>query len=398
MRYNFDEIINRKNTNSIKWDFGELLKEFGITDRFDKDTLPLFTADMDIACPPEIVEAMHRTADQRIYGYSALPNEYYQSIINWFDKRHNWSIKKEEIVYCPGTVHAIGIAIEAYTKKGDGVIIQRPVYTPFTAKIEGASRVVANNQMILNDDHTYSIDLEDFEELAKKKENTMFILCNPHNPTGRIFSNHELKRMAEICHENDVVIVADEIHGDLIRQDSVFTPIVKTTDKTNHIVTCTAINKTFNVAGLHASNIVISDKLLRAKFKKVLGMTLPTPFTINAVISAYTQCEEWLDQIITYFDNSLEWVTDFLRKNMPTVRFSRPEGTYIFWMDFRGYNISKEEIKKRIYVDANVVLESGPMFDPDKGAGFERICLSSPLPIVKEAFNRIAKAFSDLEV
>lgn len=396
MKYNFDEIINRKNTSSIKWDFGELLKEFGITDRFDDDTLPLFTADMDIAVAPPIVDAMHRTADQRIYGYSALPSEYYDSIINWFTKRHNWTIKKEEIVYCPGTVHAIGIAIEAYTSVGEGVIIQRPVYTPFTGKIEGANRIVANNQMILNADHTYSIDLEGFEALAKKEENTMFILCNPHNPSGRIFSNKELRRMAEICHENNVVIVADEIHGDLIRQDSTFTPIVKTTDKTDHIVTCTAINKTFNVAGLHASNIVISNKLLRAKFKKVLGMTLPTPFTINAVIAAYNECEEWLDQIKTYFDGTLEWVMTFLRENMPKVKFARPEGTYIFWMDFKDYGISKEEIKKRIYIDANVVLESGTMFDPDLGAGFERICLSSPRPIVEEAFNRIAKAFEDL--
>ncbi len=396
MKYNFDEIVNRRGTSSIKWDFGELLKDFGITERFDEDTIPLFTADMDIAVAPPIVEAMHSTADARIYGYSSLPDTYYDSVINWFKNRHNWEIKKQEIVYCPGTVHAIGIAIEAYTKIGEGVIIQRPVYTPFTTQIERSSRVVANNQMILNEDHTYSIDLKGFEELAKKPENTLFILCNPHNPTGRIFQNYELKQMAEICHKNNVIIIADEIHGDLIRNDSVFTPIMKIADQTNHIVTCTAINKTFNVAGLHASNIVIPNKLLRAKFRKVLGMTLPTPFTINAVIAAYTECLDWLEEIKTYFDGTIEWVMNFLKEKMPKVRYTRPEGTYIFWMDFRQYGISKEEIKKRIYIDANVVLESGPMFDPDNGAGFERVCLSSPKPIVREAFERIAKAFEDI--
>ena len=397
MKYDFDEIVNRRGTSSIKWDFGELLVEVGFAEKFDEDTLPLFTADMDIAAAPQIVEAMHKTADARIYGYSYPTSDYFKSIINWFKRRHNWEIKKEEIVYCPGTVHAIGIAIRAFTKEGEGVIIQRPVYTPFTSQIETNNRVVANNQLEHDETGYYSLNFEGFAELAEKKEHTMFILCNPHNPTGRIFSNEELKKMAEICYDNNVTIVADEIHGDLIRQDATFTPIVKTTTKTDHIITCTAINKTFNVAGLHASNIVISNEKLRNEFKKVLGMTMPTPFTISAVKAAYNDCEEWLEELKTYFDDTIDWVMNFLKENMPKVIFSRPEGTYIFWMDFRRYNISAEEIKKRIYVDANVVLESGSMFDPCKGGGFERICLSSPRPIIFEAFKRIAEAFIDLK-
>lgn len=396
MKYNFDEIINRRNTNSVKWDAPEFLKAYGITDHFNEDTIPLFTADMDIAVAPPIVEAMHKVADNRIYGYSIKPKTYHEAVINWFKTRHDWEIKKEEIIYCPGTVYALGIAIKAYTDKGDGVIIQRPVYSPFTYQIESLDRVVANNQLVVDEDGYYSLNLTEFEELAKKEENKMFILCNPHNPTGRIFSNDNLRKLAEICYENNVVIVADEIHGDLIRQDSTFTPIVKTTDKTDHIVTCTAINKTFNVAGLHASNIVITNKRLRSKFQKELGFALPTPFTIEALIAAYTKCDGWLEQLKTYFDETIDWVMTFLKENMPKVKFSRPEGTYIFWMDFRGYNITSNEIKKRIYIDANVVLESGKMFDPDLGEGFERVCLSSPRPLIKEAFNRIAKAFEDI--
>lgn len=397
MKYNFDEIVNRRGTSSIKWDFGDSLIEWGLTDRFDKDTLPLFTADMDIAVAPPIVEAMHKTAENRIYGYSSPTPEYYESIINWFKRRHNWNILKEEIIYCPGTVHAIGIAIRAFSKEGEGVIIQRPVYTPFTSQIKKNNRVVVNNQLILDDYGNYSINMKEFSELAKKEENTMFVLCNPHNPTGRIFSDKELNQMAKICYDNNIVIVADEIHGDLIRQDKKFTPIVKTTAKADHIITCTAINKTFNVAGLHASNIVITNESLRRKFKNVLGMAMPTPFTINAVISAYNECDDWLDQLKTYFDGTIDWVMNYLKENMPKVRFSRPEGTYIFWMDLREYNLTPEELKKRIYVDANVVLESGSMFDPDKGQGFERICLSSPRPIVQEAFKRISRVFEDLK-
>lgn len=396
MNYNFDEIIDRRGTGSIKWDFGDILIRMGMTERFDKDTLPLFTADMDIAVPPAIVEAMHRTADTRIYGYSFVTPAYYAAIIGWFQRRHGWSIRPEQIVFSPGTVFAIGVAIRAFTNPGDGVIIQRPVYFPFTQQIEGNGRVVANNQMLVDEQGYYSLNLAEFEALAKKPENKLFILCNPHNPSGRIFSDAELKEMARICRENGVVIVADEIHGDLIRCDQKFTPLAKLVGETDNIVTCTAINKTFNTAGLHASAIVISDPTLRERYQAEMGMQMPTPFTVSAVVAGYNECEDWLEQIKVYFDGTIDWVLAFMKERMPKVKCVRPEGTYIFWMDFRGYGISHEEIRKRIYVDANVTLEGGLMYDPDRGAGFERICLSSPRPMVQEAFERIADAFADL--
>ena len=396
MRYNFDEIISRKNTGSLKWDSPEVVIKMGFTDRFDEETLPLFIADMDIAVPPAVVEAMHKTADTRIYGYSMAVPEYYEAIINWFKRRHNWDIKKEDITYSPGTVHAIGVAVRAFSKPGEGVIIQRPVYFPFTREILANNRVVANNQLTSDDEGNYAIDMDGFEKLAQKRENTMFILCNPHNPTGRIFSDDELRQMAKICRENKVVIVADEIHGDLIRKDKKFTPIAKLAEDESNIVTCTAINKTFNTAGLHASAIVTSNADLKSAFRKSLGMSMPTPFTYNAVIAAYNESEDWLEQIKDYFDKTFDWVLGFLNKNMPKVKCVRSEGTYVLWMDFRDYGISAEEIRKRIYNHANVVLESGKLYDPDLGDGFERICLSSPLSIVQEAFKRIAKSFEDL--
>ncbi len=396
MKYNFDEIINRRGTGSIKWDGEEIVKSWDLTERYDEDTIPLFTADMDIACPPCVTEAMHRVADNRIYGYSFPTDEYFNSIINWFKRRHNWKITKEEITFSPGTVYSLGVAVRAFTNKGDGVIIQRPVYVPFTSIIEGNNRVVANNQMLVNDEGLYVADLQGFTELAKKSENKLFILCNPHNPSGRIFSNDDLKEMSRICKENDVKIIADEIHGDLIRKDSVFTPIVKVAEDTDHIITCTAINKTFNVAGLHATNIIIHNKKLREAFQKELGMILPTPFTVAAVIAAYNEGEEWLEELKEYLDGTIDWVMNFCKEHLPKMKFVRPEGTYIFWMDFRGYGLQHNEIHKKIYIDANVLLEGGLIFDPDLGAGFERVCLASPRPIIQQAFERIARQFKGL--
>jgi len=396
MKYNFDEIIDRRGTGSLKWDNREMVIKMGFAEKFDDDTLPLFIADMDIAVPPAIVEAMHKTADNRIYGYSMPVPEYFDAIIGWFNRRHGWKIEKQEILYSPGTVHAIGVAVRAFTQPGEGVIIQRPVYFPFTREILNNGRVVANNQMLLDTEGNYSINFSEFEQLAAKPENKLFILCNPHNPTGRIFSDDDLIKIAKICRENDVVIMADEIHGDLIRKDKKFTPIAKLAEKDDNIVTCTAINKTFNTAGLHASAIVIKDDKLRSAYRKEMGIKMPTPFTYNAVIAAYNECEDWLEEIKGYFDETFDWVLDFLNEKMPKVRCVRPEGTYILWMDFRGYGISAAEIKKRIYKDANVILESGSMYDPDAGDGFERICLSSPRKIVMEAFERIAAAFEDI--
>ncbi len=396
MKYDFDEIVERRGTGSIKWDFGERLVKTGVAERFDENTLPLFTADMDIAVPPAVVEAMHRTADTRIYGYTSLPKAYYDAIIGWFRRRHGWEILPEEIVYSPGTVHALGVAIRALTEPGNGVIIQRPVYAPFTRQIEGNGRVVANNQLLRDAAGRYAPNLAEFEELAKRPENTLFILCNPHNPTGLVFGDEDLRKMAAICRANGVAIVADEIHGDLIRRGSRFTPVAKLAETDGHIVTCTAINKTFNTAGLHASAIVIPDAGIRAKFTGEMGMQMPSPFTFNAVIAAYDECEDWLEEIKDYFDGTVDWAMGFLRERLPKVRCARPEGTYVLWMDFTGYGISAGEIRKRIYSDANVILEGGSKFDPDRGAGFERICLSSPRPMIREAFERIAKAFADL--
>ncbi|MGE7926662.1 MalY/PatB family protein [Lysinibacillus xylanilyticus] len=396
MKYNFDEVVNRRNTYSLKWDGEDLIKTMGYTERYDYETIPLFTADMDLPAPQPLIDALHKTVDHRIFGYSVFPDEYFESIQLWFKKRHDWTIKREEIVYSPGTVHALNIAIKALTKPDEGIIIQRPVYPPFTAAIEGNGRVVRNNTLKCDAEGYYSIDFEDFEAKAKEENTTMFILCNPHNPTGRILTCEELKRLSDICEENNVIIIADEIHGDLIRRNQKFIPIAKVAKSTDHIITCTAINKTFNVAGLHCTNVIISNPEIRIIFSDTMGMQLPSPFTISALIAVYNDGEEWLKQLTEYMDDTMAYVKNYLAEKMPTVKVRIPEGTYVMWMDFSGYGIPAQDVHDRIYNKANVLLEDGHLFGIE-GEDFQRICIPSPRPLIKEALERIAIEFQEIE-
>ncbi|WP_338472240.1 MalY/PatB family protein [Niallia sp. XMNu-256] len=396
MKYNFDEMVNRRNTYSVKWDGGQYIKAAGITERYDEETLPLFTADMDLPVPQPVIDALHRTVDNRIFGYSVFPDEYYEAIQNWFKRRHNWDIQKEEIIYCPGTVYATDVAIRAFTAPGDGVIIQRPVYPPFTRSIIESGRKVINNPLRYDENGYYSIDFEDFEEKAKDENTKMFILCNPHNPTGRIFKTEELKKISQICADHNVLIVADEIHGDLIRREQTFVPIAKVAEQNDHIITFTAINKTFNLAGLHTTNVVISNPELRKTFSNHIDIKSPTPFAISALIAAYNEGEDWLEQLLDYLDGTMEWVVQFLAEKMPKVKVRIPEGTYVMWMDFSGYGISPKEVHDRIYNRANVLLQDGRMFG-DEGRDFQRICIPSPRPMIQEAFERIVREFEDLQ-
>jgi cystathionine beta-lyase len=395
MKYNFDKVINRKGTNSIKWDAGDLLKKFGITERFDDDSISMFVADMDFQSPQPVIDALHKRVDQMMYGYSthSTTSEYNEAVQSWFKRRHNWNIPAESIVYCPGTVEALHILIRTFSKEGDGIIIQRPVYRPFMTSVEENNRKVVSNSLIETEGF-YTVDFDDLKEKAKDPNNTMMILCSPHNPVGRVWKKDELIQMAEICLENDIILVSDEIHGDLIRKDQTHYPIC-TLVNDDRIISCTAINKTFNTAGLHCSNIIVNNEEMRLKFIKRLGMKLPSPFTITALIAAYTEGEDWLNQVNEYIDGNLQYLKDFLEEKMPKVNYRIPEGTYIAWLDFRAYGLSSEEVHDRIYNKANVVLEDGEMFGPE-GAGFQRICVPSPRSVLEEALNRIHKEFKDL--
>jgi cystathionine beta-lyase len=387
LKYNFDEVIERHGTFSMKWDYAEFLKTYGITERFDEKTIPVHTADMDFRCAQPISDALRRLSEHNIYGYTAvfpygIGLKYYEAIIHWFKRRHHWTILPEEIIYINGTVEAVKLAIEAFSEKG--WIDQQSLFV--AAVIQKTGRVVVNSQLRNNNnDGYYTIDYEDFEAKVAAAKTRLFVLCNPHNPTGRIWTDEELMRMAGICRKHDIPIVADEIHGDLIRKGREFHPLASIVDSKG-ILTCTAANKTFNLAGLHATNVVIQDPDLRRKFMDSIGWIMPNPFTVAAVIAAYNEGEGWLEQLLEYLDGNIDWVLDFLRKRMPRVKCFRPEGTYILWMD---RDMGWPGHSPKIYIDANVVLEGGSMFDPDHGDGLSG-SVSRRAPSLQEAFERIA--------
>jgi cystathionine beta-lyase len=397
MRYNFDEIIDRRHAKysySLKWAASPLLAGMLGADKIDDDTIAMFTADMDFRCAQPIIEALHGVAQHGIFGYSGhwFSADYYASIINWFKRRRNWDIKPEEIVYVNGTVEAVKQVILAFTEPGDGVIIQRPVYGPFSSVVDATRRRIVNNQLIEGPGGYYAMDYGDLKEKVRDPRTRLLLLCSPHNPVGRIWTDEELRELSRICRENNVIIAADEIHGDLIRRGAEFHPLAAVADASN-LITCTAVNKTFNLAGLHCTNLVIPNPDLRNRFQESCGMVMPSPFTIAAVIAAYNEGEEWLEQVLDYLDGNIDFVVDFLAERMPRVKCRRPDGTYILWMDFRGVGLSPEEIHDRIYRRANVLLEGGHMFDPDRGGGFERICVPSPRAVLQQALERIAAQF-----
>ena len=380
MTYDFDRPVDRRGTYSMKWDGPSLMESFfpGIGE-CEKEPLCVFTADMDFQCAESIREELQKIVDRNLYGYTGLAptaevcKPYYDAVTGWFKRHYGWEIDPETIVYTPGTVNAVDIAIKTFSKEGEGVLINPPIYGPFAMSIEGAGRKVVRSPLI-NTGGYYTVDFAGFEEKAKDPNTKIFILCSPHNPTGRIWTPEELRRMYGICTANGVVVVTDEIHGDLIRKGETFHPMATVVDGKN-LVSCTAANKTFNLADLKTTNVVIRDPEMRAQYSKSLGFTFPNIFTIAATIGAYNGGQEWLDQVRDYLDGTIDWVLDFVKEKMPRVKIRRPEGTYVLWMDFRGYGLTPDEVNDRILKKAGVVLERGEMFDQELGAGFQRICV-----------------------
>lgn len=386
MKYNFDEVIDRKGTNSIKWDCITCNIEGS-----DEDTLPLWIADMDFACAQPIIDALHKRVDRLIFGYSTFNSlEYYKAVTGWFDRRYKWKIKKEDIFFSPGVVPALGGLIRILTKEGEGVIIQRPVYYPFSNMIRNNNRVIVNNSLI-NDNGMYYMDFDDLEEKAKNQNNKVMILCSPHNPVGRVWTEDELLKVAEICERNDVFLISDEIHSDLIRKEAKHIPIAKIFDHEN-IVTCTSPSKTFNIAGLSISNIIISNEDLKQKWNKEiydkLGLTGANPFGIVAAQVAYDEGEEWLEQVLDYIDENLKFLDRYLKENMPKAKFLIPEGTYLAWIDLRGYDYDYKDLNKLIVRNAKLALDDGYIFG-EEGEGFERVNVACPRSILENCLDKM---------
>lgn len=324
--YNFDKIINRSETTSIKWDSEALKKNFN-----EEDVLPLWVADMDFEAPTSIKEAVIKTAEHGIYGYSSS-DKHIDAFINWTSRRHHWDVEAEWILNTPGIVTAFNLAIQTYTKPGDKVIIQRPVYYPFTEAIENNGRYVSSNSLVL-DNGRYEIDFEDFKKRAQDPDTSMFLLCSPHNPIGRIFTEEELTKMMDICIENNVLLISDEIHNDLILpgyHHTVLANIKK--EYGDHLITMMAPSKTFNLAGMQLSYIIISNDELRRKFARTLtqaSLGMSNPFAIESATAAYNDSEEWLDELLKYIEGNFNYTKDYFAKELPALKVHDLEATYL---------------------------------------------------------------------
>lgn len=405
MKYNFDKPVSRYGTYSVKWAEAQRksneLAQREVTDLSytSPDTvLPFMVADMDLRCADPIVQAMHKTADHLIYGYSGedAEPEYRKSVVNWYNKRYGLDIKEEWITYSNGSVTAVENAIRAFSNTGDGVIICRPLYGHFNETIEETTNRKIVNCQLINENGYYTMDWKKFESLCAVPYNKIFILCSPANPVGRVWTETELKKIAEICRQNRVLLIADEIHCDIVRKEVKHIPILAVTNDYSNIILISGINKTFNVAGLSCANTIIPDEYLRGNFLKACGETLGTPFSIAAQIAAYNEGDEWLDQALDYIDSNIDKSINFLKQHMPKLKVWRPEGTYILWLDFTQYGLSSEEIHERIYNKAKVMLQDGLVHDPDLGGQFQRICIPTAWCIVEEGLKRIAREFADI--
>lgn len=386
MKNNFDEFVSRKNTGSYKWD-GMYQEKPDVSDM----TIPLSVADMEFRSPNCLYEKLAEYIKTKpIFGYTGQTEEFLQSVVNWNKKRHNWKIEKEWIVNIPGVVNAISAAISAFSNENEGVIIFQPVYHPFAASIEKLHRNVINVPLI-NDDHHFYIDFESFEEEAKKSSNKILLFCSPHNPVGRVWTKEELTKLADICLRNDLIVISDEIWNDLICKGKTHTIFATINDEiAERTIVCTAPSKSFNVAGLGFSNIIIKNKELREKFTEHaqnLGVNHVNIVGFKACEILYNNCEEWLDEAIEVICSNQHFVKEFFEENYPSIKTNDPEGTYLMWIDFNALNKSREELEQ-LLLDADFFPSKGHVFG-EEGEGYERINVAIPRKNLEYMLNRL---------
>lgn len=399
MKYDFDTVIDRRGTFAMKWELEELGETFGIhCAKLGPDTIPMMTADMDLQSPEPVIKAMHAVADHRMYGYSTekADRRYATSLCRWFADRHDWQIQPEEVVSSHGTFGALTHVAHMMAKKGEGIIVMDPVYGHFAQDIEKwGNRVVRCH--LLNNNGYYTINYSLLEEQAADPNTKLLIFCNPHNPVGRVWTAEEIKRVDEICQRNGVFVISDEVHCDHLRKGVRYTPFLKACTDPSNAICLVGINKSFNMAGLSCSNAIIQDKALRERVLAEYPFYMPSPFAIAGQIAAYSEGDEWMDQVCAYIEENIDFALAFFAENMPKLKIWKPEGTYCLWMDFRDYGLTDEEVHRRIYDEANVLLQDGTVHDPLEGRCFQRMCLPCARSVLETACRRIADAFRDVE-
>ena len=390
MNYNFDEIINRQNTDSMKYDLRKAI--FG-----RDDVLPMWVADMDFRTPDCIIDAIRTRLNHKVLGYTLKPSDLNEAIINWMLRRHAWNIRKEWIVLCPGVMPTMSILVYAFSNPGDEIIVQQPVYFPFFRTITHNGRKLINNPLVLSNG-IYVMDLQDLKRKITTRTKMIF-LCSPHNPGGRVWRQEELEKLTSICLEKGILIISDEIHSDLVLFRHRHFPTAKlSTDVAAQTITCMSPSKTFNTAGLNTSYVIISDLKKRVSFKDKLNdfhLNLGNIPGMAGLVAAYRQGEEWLDQMLKYVEENILFLEAFIVEKIPSIKVMKPEGTYLVWLDFRQTKIDVKKLKNFLIQDARLGLSNGVLFG-DEGIGFQRINVACPRSLLKQGLDNLYRAYQKL--
>lgn len=393
MKYNFNERIDRSENHSAKWT--EMGMKFG-----RNDLTPMWVADMDIKTAPEILEAMRNKLEQEIFGYVYRPDSYYESAANWLKKRFGYEISPATLIHSPGVVPSMSILVKMLTKETDKILIQSPVYPPFASSAKDNGRTLVENNLVKDENGYYTVDFEDLEKKLSCEDVTLFILCNPHNPVGRVWKKDELEKMGELCRKYNVRILADEIWRDLIMPGHKHIPMASLSKEIEDItITLFSPTKSFNLAGLQASFVTFPRAEERKEFDDILGkmdVKRNNPFSLVAFEAAYEKCENWLEQLIEHIDGNMQYVIDFINEKLPMIKTAKPEGTYLMWLDFNGVGIPQDKIQDFLINEAKVAMNDGATFG-ENGKGFFRMNVACPRYMVEEAMEKIEKAIRNLK-
>ncbi len=383
----FDAIIDRKNTNCLKYDFA---KRRGMPEGL----LPLWVADMDFRTSSYIQDAINNQVEHGIFGYSEVREEYFEAVSSWMKRHYDWDVSIRWLIKTPGIVFALAMAVKAFTQPEDGVLIQSPVYYPFSEVIEDNGRRVISNTLVYGQDNKYHIDFEDFEKKITDEKIKLFFLCNPHNPVARVWTKEELIRMGDICYKHNVIVVSDEIHADFVFKGKhhVFAGLKK--EYEDITITCTSPSKTFNLAGLQVSNIFIANPQIKKAFRRQIDAAGYSQLGIMGLVAceaAYRYGDEWYEKMHQYVQDNISFTEKYVKENLPGVTMVEHEGTYLVWLDFRDTGLSVEQLEHLIIHEAKLWLDSGKIFG-DSGKGFQRINVACPRKLLEEALSRIKAA------
>lgn len=386
MKYDFETVIDRSGTGSFKWN---AMKEKKCD--VGSHIVPLSVADMEFSNPPQLIEGLKQHLDNTILGYTGATDDYFASVISWMERRHGFSPRREWILQTPGVVPAINMIVRQYTNQGDGVIVFTPVYYPFFSAINDNRRTIVRSRLI-RAGLRYDIDFDDFERKAQDKRNVMCIFCSPHNPIGRVWTAKEVERIAKICHDNGVLLVSDEIHNDLIMRGNEHVSVgTLCSELVENSIICTAPSKTFNLAGMQTSNIIIASQRLRQRMHNAQGYFSLSALGYKACQLAYNRCEDWLEELIDVIDQNKRMVEEYMAANIPSIKVYPLEGTYLQWWDMNGLGMDYRQMERFLIEKAELFLDEGSLFG-EEGNGFVRINLACPKAVLLDALNRLQNA------